>query len=80
MGYYINGKDNIKLFVEDLNPPCSKTILFLHGWPGSHNLFEYQLNELPNYGFRCIGVDTRGFGDSISLLPAHNKCIFPVVL
>lgn len=64
MGYYIDGKDNVKIFVEDLNPESDKTILFIHGWPGSHKLFEYQFDQLPNYGFRCIGVDTRGFGDS----------------
>lgn len=64
MGYYISVEDNVKIFVEDLNPGCQRTILFLHGWPGSHKLFEYQLNELPKLGFRCIGIDTRGFGDS----------------
>lgn len=64
MGYYINGEANVKLFVEDINPFGSKTILFLHGWPGSHRLFEYQFNQLPKMGFRCIGIDTRGFGKS----------------
>lgn len=64
MGYYINTRDNVKIYVEDLNPEGEKTILFIHGWPGSHKLFEYQFDQLPNYGFRCIGVDTRGFGNS----------------
>jgi non-heme chloroperoxidase len=64
MGYFINGKNGVKLYVEDLNPEYEKTILFLHGWPGNLNLFEYQFDQLPNYGFRCIGVDTRGFGNS----------------
>lgn len=63
MGYYVNA-NNVNIYVEDLNPGCSKTILFLHGWPGSHNLFEYQFNKLPELGFRCIGIDTRGFGSS----------------
>lgn len=64
MGYYIAGKDNVKIYTEDLNPGCDKTILFLHGWPGSHRLFEYQFDQLPKMGYRCIGVDTRGFGNS----------------
>lgn len=64
MGYYITVKDNVNIYVEDLNPHCKKTILFLHGWPGSHKLFEYQFNKLPELGYRCIGLDTRGFGDS----------------
>lgn len=64
MGYYINVESNVNVFVEDLNPMGSKTIVFLHGWPGSHELFEYQLNQLPEFGYRCIGIDQRGFGKS----------------
>ncbi|NLK96543.1 MAG: alpha/beta hydrolase [Epulopiscium sp.] len=64
MGYYVNVEPNVKIYVEDLNPTGKKTILFLHGWPGSHKLFEYQFNQLPMMGYRCIGIDTRGFGNS----------------
>ena len=64
MGYYINVEPNVKVYVEDLNPRGKRTIVFLHGWPGSHNLFEYQFDELPKLGYRCIGIDTRGFGKS----------------
>ncbi len=64
MGYYITVDTNVKIYVEDLNPAGNKTILFLHGWPGSNRLFEYQFNQLPKLGFRCIGIDTRGFGFS----------------
>ena len=38
--------------------------MFIHGWPANHNLFEYQFNELPKMGYRCIGIDLRGFGNS----------------
>ncbi len=64
MGYYVKVESDVKVYVEDLNPEGKKTILWLHGWPGSHKLFEYQFNELPKYGYRCIGVDMRGYGDS----------------
>jgi non-heme chloroperoxidase len=64
VGYYVEVEPNVKIFVEDLNPEGKKTILFLHGWPGSHKLFEYQFNQLPKMGYRCIGIDTRGFGNS----------------
>ncbi len=64
MGYYVTVEPNVNLFVEDLNPASKKVIVFLHGWPGSHELFEYQLNKLPAMGFRCIGIDQRGFGKS----------------
>lgn len=64
MGYYIEVETNVKIYVEDLNPEGKETILFIHGWPGSHKLFEYQFNQLPKRGYRCIGIDTRGFGNS----------------
>jgi len=64
MGYYVNVEPNVKVYVEDLNPKGDKTIVFLHGWPGSHELFEYQFDQLPRMGYRCIGIDTRGFGKS----------------
>ncbi|MDF2505166.1 alpha/beta hydrolase [Clostridium sp.] len=64
MGYYVGVEPKVKVYVEDLNPEGNKTIVFLHGWPGSHNLFEYQFNELPKRGYRCIGIDQRGFGES----------------
>jgi pimeloyl-ACP methyl ester carboxylesterase len=64
MGYYVTVKDNVNIYVEDLNSNCNTAILFLHGWPGSHKLFEYQFDKLPELGYRCIGIDTRGFGNS----------------
>lgn len=62
--YYVDVEPGVHIYVEDINPEGSKTILFLHGWPGNHNLFEYQYNQLPKLGYRCIGMDFRGFGKS----------------
>jgi non-heme chloroperoxidase len=62
MGFHIYVEPNVKIYVEDINPTGTKTILFIHGWPGNHNLFEYQFNQLPKMGYRCIGIDCRGFG------------------
>ncbi|AWK52867.1 alpha/beta hydrolase [Clostridium beijerinckii] len=64
MSYYVKVEPNVKIYVEDLNDEGKKTILFLHGWPGSHKLFEYQFDQLSKMGYRCIGIDTRGFGNS----------------
>ncbi len=64
MEYYIRTEPEVNIFVEDLNPRSRKAILFLHGWPLNHNAYEYQFNQLPAMGFRCIGMDTRGFGKS----------------
>ncbi|MFL0198452.1 alpha/beta fold hydrolase [Clostridium sp. WILCCON 0269] len=72
MGYYVMVEPRVKIYVEDLNPKGNKTILFIHGWPGSHKLFEYQFNELPKMGFRCIGIDTRGFGESDKPWSGYN--------
>lgn len=64
MGFYVGVERNVNIYVEDLNPSGDKTILFVHGWPGSHRLFEYQFDQLPKLGYRCIGIDCRGFGMS----------------
>lgn len=62
--YYIEVEKNIKILVEDLNPDEKNTIFFIHGWPLNHKMFEYQFNLIPKYGYRCISIDLRGFGDS----------------
>ncbi|WP_342433282.1 alpha/beta hydrolase [Neobacillus sp. FSL H8-0543] len=64
MGYFVGVESGVNLYVEDINPGGSKTIVFLHGWPLSHKQFEYQFNVLPTKGYRCIGIDWRGFGKS----------------
>lgn len=72
MGYYVLVEPDVNIYVEDLNPEGCKTIVFLHGWPGSHKLFEYQFNILPKYGYRCIGIDQRGFGKSDKPWKGYN--------
>lgn len=64
MGYYVPVESGVKLYIEDIHPEGRKTIVFLHGWPLSHKQFEYQFNVLPSMGYRCIGIDWRGFGQS----------------
>ena len=54
--------NSIKLFYEDLG--TGKPVVFIHGWPLNHAMWEYQLAELPNQNFRCIAYDRRGFGKS----------------
>lgn len=61
---YIEVENGIKVFVEDLNPKGVKTVVLIHGWPVNHKMYEYQLNILPKYGFRCVAIDLRGFGNS----------------
>jgi non-heme chloroperoxidase len=72
VGYFVNVESGVNLYVEDINPGGSKTILFLHGWPLNHNQFEYQFNVLPSMGYRCIGIDWRGFGKSDKPMNGYN--------
>lgn len=72
VGYYVTVEPGVSLYVEDLNPGGSKTIVFLHGWPLSHKQFEYQFNVLPAMGYRCIGIDWRGFGKSDKPIHGYN--------
>lgn len=72
MEYYIEVEQGVNIFVNDLNPSGDKTIVFLHGWPGSHELFEYQFDNLPEKGYRCVGIDQRGFGKSDKPWSGYN--------
>jgi non-heme chloroperoxidase len=62
MGHYIEVEKNVRLYVEDIGsgPP----VIFLHGWPLSSRMFESQFTLLSEQGYRCIGIDQRGFGKS----------------
>jgi len=62
--YYIRVEPNVKIYINDINPLGRKPILFIHGWPANHKMFEYQFNQLSQIGYRCIGMDMRGFGNS----------------
>lgn len=64
MEHWIRVEPGVKIYVNDINPLGSRTILFIHGWPANHRMFEYQYNDLIPLGYRCIGVDMRGFGQS----------------
>lgn len=52
----------VNLYYEDWGQ--GKPVVFIHGWPLSHEMWEYQLTELPKHGLRCIAYDRRGFGKS----------------
>jgi non-heme chloroperoxidase len=66
----IKGTNGISINVEDIG--TGTPIIFIHGWPVNHNMFEYQFTELPKYGYRCIGIDLRGFGDSDKPWDGYN--------
>ncbi len=41
-----------------------RPVVLIHGWPLSREMWEYQLNDLVNGGYRVIKYDRRGFGKS----------------
>jgi non-heme chloroperoxidase len=57
------GADNeVKIYYQDCGK--GKPVLLIHGWPLSHEMWEYQVEELVNAGYRVITYDRRGFGQS----------------
>ncbi|GAC1448364.1 MAG: alpha/beta hydrolase [Chitinophagaceae bacterium] len=39
-------------------------VIFIHGWPSSREMWEYQLADVVNAGYRVVKYDRRGFGKS----------------
>lgn len=57
-----NDAEPINIYYEDLGE--GKPVVFIHGWPLSGAMWEYQVTRLPQQGLRCITYDRRGFGKS----------------
>ncbi|GAB2811556.1 alpha/beta fold hydrolase [Ferruginibacter profundus] len=57
-----NNEKPVKIYYEDLGK--GKPVVFIHGWPLSGSMWEYQVTQLPQHGLRCIIYDRRGFGQS----------------
>ncbi|WP_049903636.1 alpha/beta fold hydrolase [Halococcus agarilyticus] len=58
----IETDDGTEVFVRDMG--SGDPIVFVHGWPLNHRMFEYQYEALLDAGHRCLGVDLRGYGQS----------------
>lgn len=54
--------DGTQIYYEDLGE--GPALVFIHGWPLSGAMWEYQIVPLVEAGFRCITIDRRGFGRS----------------
>lgn len=62
--YYVTASDGTKIAVEDCGRTSKKTIVMVHGWPISKEMYEYQKDVLVDRGYRIVSFDIRGFGDS----------------
>lgn len=69
-----SGAKPVNIFYTDQGE--GKPLVFIHGWPLSHAMWEYQLAELPALGYRCIAYDRRGFGQSDKPWEGYNYNIF----
>jgi pimeloyl-ACP methyl ester carboxylesterase len=59
---YIETMDNVLLHIRDWG--VGDAIVFIPGLLLGHEMFEYQFTQLPQQGYRCIGISMRGFGKS----------------
>lgn len=58
----VNVTHDVRVFVEDWGK--GKPIVFIHGWPLSHRIFEHLAADVVDNGKRAVTVDLRGFGES----------------
>jgi len=64
-----HGKD-VKLYYQDIGE--GQPVVFIHGWPMSHEMWEYQVYDLALAGMRCVSYDRRGFGKSSKPLGGYD--------
>jgi pimeloyl-ACP methyl ester carboxylesterase len=74
MNHLIEVAPNVKLNVVDWGE--GKPLVFIAGWPFDHRSYEYQFTTLSKSGFRCIGIDMRGYGFSDKPWGEYNYDIF----
>jgi pimeloyl-ACP methyl ester carboxylesterase len=78
---HVTVDEGVSIYVEDIGSERGakdvlKPVLFIHGWPLSHKMFEYQFMALHKSGYRCIGIDLRGFGLSDKPWTGYNYDVF----
>ncbi|NOJ27700.1 MAG: alpha/beta hydrolase [Nitrososphaera sp.] len=73
---FVNVDNGVSIYVEDTGNGRDKPVLFVHGWPLSHKMFEYQFTELHKNGYRCIGIDLRGYGRSDKPWTGYDYDVF----
>lgn len=71
---FIEVEPGVNLHIRDWGQ--GKTIVFIPGWPLSHEMYEYQFTQLPKLGYRCIGITLRGYGKSSKPWGSYNYEVF----
>lgn len=63
-GVRVTGEGGVELEVVVDGPDDGTPVLFMHGWPDTHDLWRHQVQALAAAGYRTIAPDLRGFGAS----------------
>lgn len=61
-GYFIQ-IDDAKIYIEESGPSNGFPVIFLHGGLGTINDYDVLIEKITG-NYRCIGIDTRGHGQS----------------
>jgi non-heme chloroperoxidase len=56
----IETRDGVRIFYRDWG--TGKPVLFVHSWSANTQLWQYQMVNLCERGFRCVAYDKRGHG------------------
>ena len=54
--------EDVRLAYSDYG--SGRPVIFIHGWPLSREMWEYQLEDIVSAGYRVVKYDRRGFGKS----------------
>lgn len=66
----------VSLFVVEAGDPSHPSILFLHGYPDTHEVWRCQMAALADY-YHVIAFDVRGMGESSAPSPIKDSYRFP---
>jgi non-heme chloroperoxidase len=59
---YFSSFDGTPIYYEEFG--SGKPVVLIHGWTGSHSLWERTVHDLARRNFRVFAMDNRGHGDS----------------
>ncbi len=77
MGHYVKTEEHVILFVEDIGH--GRPIIFLHGWPLNHKMFEYQMNEFRKGDFVLSALICGDMGNLTALGKATIMTRWPMM-
>ncbi|KAJ9466718.1 AB hydrolase superfamily protein YfhM [Diplonema papillatum] len=68
-------KAKLAVHVTDAAGTCKGTVVLVHGWPDSHEMWKHNIPALTKAGYRCLTVDLPGFceGNKLSGVDYHVK-------